>query len=377
MANMSTLEYIRTNNLNSKEILSLLCMPPYDEDLAVSINKNTITLKGTSFHCDIIFYADRYEIIRKYPDYTSYEYRDTFDEPLKKITEFYIEDERLSFAQTYTNDPAELFRVLTLTDRKNNKVKYKRGFYTDDELNSSESYKAMKTEQGTRVHRVIRDDDNVILTSSYTFAEPVYANPIVGQMASTVSVLPPAIVQCFYKVTNPEQLDRVSDYSNPVILIDGTFTDLSTLNKSGEFEKRLGYRILINKAENEFQIKLDFSTDDPEKEWVISCPCKGDTITPDSIDRLISFLHKSEFLKEHSKDFPIEKRVITELINVKRDIIKNTSFQEYEFDFIECNLNQPISHEEMAFDIYENLQKYYGIIVNDMAQTQNKAPSRK
>ena len=377
MANMSTLEYIRSNNLNSKEILALLSMPAYDEDLAVTVKRNTITLQGTTFHCDIVFYADRYEIIRKYSDYTSYEYRDEFDEPLKKITEFYIGNERLSFAQAYTNDPVEMFRVLTLTDRKNNKVKYKRAFYTDDELNSSESYKAMKTEQGTRVHRVIRDDDNVILTSSYTFAEPVYSNPIVGQIASTVSILPPAIVQCFYKVTNPEQLERVSEYSNPVLLIDGTFTDLSTLNNHGDFEKRIGYRLLMNKTENDFQIKLDYSLDDPDKEWIISCPCKGDIITPDSIDRLISFLHKSEFLKEHSKDFPIEKRVITELINVKRDIIKNTSLQEYDFDFIECNINQPISYEELAFDIYEHLQKYYAIIVNDMAQTQNKAPSRR
>ena len=377
MANLSTLEYIKMNKLNSKEILELLCMPPYDEDLTVTTNKNTITLKGTSFDCNIVFYADRYEIIRKYSDYTSYEYRDEFDEPLKKITEFYLGDERLSFAQTYTNDPVEMFRVLTLSDCKVNKVKYKRGFYTDDELNSSESYKAMKTERGTRVHRVIRDDDNVILTTSYTFAEPVYNNPIIGQIASTVSILPPAIVQSFYKVTNPEQLERVSDSSNPVILIDGTFTDLSTLNNHGDFEKRIGYRLLMNKTENDFQIKLDFSTGDPEKEWVISCPCKGDIITPDSIDRLISFLHKSEFLKEHSKEFPIEKRVISELINVKRDIIKNTSILEYDFDYIECNLNQPISHEELAFEIYENLQKYYQIIMNDMAQNQNKAPSRR
>ena len=376
MASKDTLEFIKSFNLKPSEILDILKMPPYHGELTTEIKGDTIFLKGEHFDCNISFLDNSYVIIRRYPDYTCYEFRNNNDEVNKKITEFYIDEERLSIAQTFTDDPEEIIRCMVLAERKGNKVKYKRAVYSYDELNASESYKAMKTEQGTRVHRIVRDDDNVILTTSYNFTEPLYREPVVGQIASTVSVLPPAIVQYFNPVTVPDQMDKVSDYENPVVIVSGTFTDLSSLNSEGEIEKRLGYELLMIKRIEDFQIALTLNESGTKNEYIISCPCLGDVITPDTIDRLIQFLHTTEFLADHSKDFPLEKRILAELINVKRDIIKQTSITEFDVDFLECSLNQPVSYEELAMEFYENLQNYYALVQGEISKDQNKAPSK-
>lgn len=369
MADLNTLTFIKQLHLDSKDIFELLKMPPYHGKLRTNIQKNTIILTGDNFECRILFFENHYVIIRKYPGYDCFEFRDTNDEPKNKLTEYYLDDKKLVFAQQY-NDEDMLIRTLSLASRGNN-ICFKRGIAIDEELNSSEVYGAIKSEQGRKAKRTIHDDGNVIVTNYYDFTEPLMPNPVTGHVVSTVSVLPPALVSYLMPVCQPEQLDLINDFENPVIVLDGSFNDLSSVDKTGKVNNHFGFHLLMVKQLDGFEIMFTTSQN-LENPALINVPCKGTTITPESIDRLISYLHKKEFFKSVQTEFPFEKRIIQELINIKREIL---SQMEIHFDYYDMLLNQNNSYEQMAFEIYENLQGIYEEINKEFALEQNKAPS--
>ena len=136
MTNINILNHIKGYGLTSNEIFELLKMPKYHEKLETTIKGNSIFFKGNNIDFYITFFKEHYVIIRKYSDYTSYEFRTNSDVTTQKITEYYIDDEKITFTQNYqTETPEELIRAITLGPRHSNRVKYKRNIYTDEEFN--------------------------------------------------------------------------------------------------------------------------------------------------------------------------------------------------------------------------------------------------
>ena len=68
----------------------------------------------------------------------------------------------------------------------------------------------------------------------------------------------------------------------------------------------------------------------------------------------------------------LKTEIVMNEINIKREIL---SQMEIHFDYYDMLLNQNNSYEQMAFEIYENLQGIYEEINKEFALEQNKAPS--
>ncbi len=356
MEKKNVLQYIKEHNLSSKEILNLLDITSIEDNLQCTIEGKSIKINGIHTDYDIVFEGDFYLVTKKFSDFMYREWRGYDGFIMHKQSSFNIANENLVFEQIYNeHKPEELIRYISLIkpgDREGRPA-YRKYINVGRMFGASESYVETNTTNDSKRHRIIRDQNNYIISNYHASNEETLAS----EMASTCSIKRPSILSYTMPVANPDQLSELADIKCPVIKISGSFVGINPLEDVRKISPKLQYQLMIEKNKNRLEAFLSLEGSLGRETRFCVCPGEGDILLAEDIDAIMEQFSKSGFF-ECGDVFPLEATLVAELNSIKEDVI-NTSVTD-ELDEL---LLQDFNYEKTMVEAYRNIRDVYGKVV--------------
>ena len=355
MEKRDVLQYIKEHNLSSKEILNLLGITSIEDNLQSTIEGKTIKLRGIHTNYEIVFDGNFYVVTKYFGDFMYREWHGYDGFVMHKQTTFNVDNEQIIFEQLYDDHkPEQLSRYLTLNKPGdvNGRPSFRKYMNIGRMFGSSESYVEVNTNNSSRRHRVIRDQNNYIISNYRAVKE----DTSVAQIASICSVNRPSILSYTMPVTNPDQLSELSDIKCPVVKIAGEFTNVNPLDDVRVKPPKVHYQLMIEKNKNRVEAFLTLDGIFGKETHFCACPSVGTSLLAEDIDALMEQFSKSGFYR-YSDIFPLEATIVEELYSIKEGIVNDSVT-----DDLDSLLAQDSNYEKTIVGAYNNIRAIYDSI---------------
>ena len=365
MTSIHTINFFNEHKYSGQKILESLKIPNSNINYQVSYDlpNNTIYITGDRTDYKITFFKDSYMVLKKFPTYEIVEHRFRDCSIMREEVIYSIGEDTLTFEQiNNSSQPDEVYRSIYLHEKgaERNKPSLIKSVAYHPDTNYLESYTSIKKAFATTSkHRFRIGRNNIILCNTDHSLVFYNGRNIVGKTITTCST---DGEEANVVINSPDlyEIMEVSNYCLPSIMIDGSFIDVPNSDDPDNESNELKYRFFLYKTNGSLEIGISFGTINEEPQgYVRSYPTNSkEYINIKDIDTLINKMKEEKFL-DFPVDYPIAERIMSELIQLKIDLYKNTLAPEQSIDFFDFNLPSSDDFNHMCFHIYEHLDRYY------------------
>lgn len=363
MASKNSYYYFKEHNFSATEILETLDIPYTTEDLQISFSADgdSIHITGPSTDYTIKFFKAFYTVTKKFQTYEVVEHRSYQNNIIKSETDFYIDDDTLVFEENNTNDPSIIDRSMYLlrkgADKKKATLTKEIVYYP--ESGYLETYtKGLGAFSTSSKHRIRMAPNNVIISNTENFAAIHNEGVLHCKSISTCSTKGSSAA-CELDLPDSAQIEELQNYGMPTILIDGLFLDIKSSDEKSTAPKLLTYRFFTFKRDGTLSLGITFNDGAKKQEFLRAYQTDKDPyMTVKDLGILVDKMQEEKFL-DLGTDYPLEMRILTDLMKLRIDLYTNVISPSKGIDFLDFNLTDPKDYNHMAFEIYENLRRYY------------------
>ncbi len=362
MANIHSFYCFVEHDFSAEEILEALKIscPKGNLNRTFDNETRTINITGPEIDYDITFQKKYFTVTKKFPTYKIIEYHDYKNFKFKEEAHYYVGDdtlvlEQINLPEALNETNRSLYVIKPDEDKSKATFTKKVIFHTD--TGYLETYEKVKRLLGSKDKRRIRlRPSNIIINNTDKRYIAVGEKNAIARTTTTFSNTG---INLYYKLNLPSNhcIDDISSYGVPSIMIDGKFIDIPSeeIEEPGE----LSFKFFVFKARDVLQFGIDYKTGEDGQKLLRSYQTNKDPfMNVNDLGLLIDRIKEEKFL-ELPVEYPLEHRIIEELMRLRIELFINVVSPEKGIDFLDFNLIDHADFCYKAFHIYENLTRYY------------------
>lgn len=340
---------------NKKEILDCFKIDYSSvnlDDINITFFKSGLSIVGNGLNIDISIDDDGYQITKKFDGYNCFSYYEADQTLYRKVIRFNYTDKDDFVLEELNFDNFNVRRML-LTDKTDvnlERESFERELSYNDRFGINEEFKKEAKEDGGYHSR----KDVIIKDNFYTEYSDSYRNKVNNDLS-----FGKIDVGCCVKRPSSNFIGRFDQekdalrgaitINNPSIVVVGNHN----YYEDNKFSK-LDYILTIVNFDGTLSIEI-INVDKngiPEKDNVELKAFCNDKITSSDIDNVIWLINKIDIMNKYYD------RVTMELKNIKASLMVHEGELNNEIDFFIAKMKFIQNFDNLALDIYENMEQY-------------------